>query len=535
MRYRIPITGLIAAGCLVGGVLLGGTDAGRNTLNAVRSAPITWQLGMVKVEYARAQAWKADMESYSGSTPKIIHEQNQRKLVRTMDSLRSKADALRARGANEAIAVAIAWARMRWWLILTGVGAVVSLWGILRRSRRVVRGAVWVAWVVYAVAATWGGLIMLYDAKTEAIFLGGLAALGTGLLALNGLLLLLDSGGQGAATYSGGWNIPNGQGYAPPPPPPGQAQDATQNSAPPKRQAGKPSNALLKEAVEELDAMVGLKDVKEQVRTMIAVAKVEARRRRAGMPPQVRSWHMIFTGPPGTGKTTVARIIGKALAGLGLLPSGHMVETDRSGLVAGYVGQTALKTQEAIERAMGGVLFIDEAYALARGHVAQHDFGAEAVDALVKAMEDHRDRLCVIAAGYEDEMAEFIGMNPGLRSRFGRTIRFRHYTPDEIVEIALRELVRRGFRIDMGGDAGDALRSVVNDAFARKSGNRGAGFIPSGGGGDSAAFVEGDGRWARNLVERIIEAQAVRLSENPNADVREIKNWDVLKGGGHRT
>src|SRR4249919_1432110 len=183
----------------------------------------------------------------------------------------------------------------------------------------------------------------------------------------------------------------------------------------------------------ELDALIGLVPVKAAVRRLIAVQLLNTERRAAGLPEVNASLHVVFTGEPGTGKTTVARIIGRLYGSIGLVSKGHTVEVSRADLVAGYVGQTAMKVQAAVERAVGGVLFIDEAYALSME--GSGEFGAEAVAELVKLMEDHRDDLAVIAAGYPEEMKRFIDSNPGLRSRFTHYIDFRVYSPAELVQV----------------------------------------------------------------------------------------------------
>ena len=231
----------------------------------------------------------------------------------------------------------------------------------------------------------------------------------------------------------------------------------------------------------ELDALVGLAPVKAAVRRLIAVQMLNAQRRAADLPVVSESLHIVFTGSPGTGKTTIARIIARLYGSIGVVSRGQLVECSRADLVAGYVGQTALKVQEVVDRAIGGVLFIDEAYALSEE--GSGEFGAEAVAMLVKLMEDHRDDLAVIVAGYPDEMRQFIDSNPGLRSRFTHTIDFPDFTAPELVQVfegfAAAAKVRLGdgvaerlghqFSLALNvGNFGNAryARSLFEDAYA---------------------------------------------------------------------
>ncbi len=264
-------------------------------------------------------------------------------------------------------------------------------------------------------------------------------------------------------------------------------------------------------ALAELRQMVGLETVKAELDTLVQRLKVEAARHQSGLQVAPLSLHMVFTGPPGVGKTVVARLYGAVLRELGVLQKGHLVETDRAGLVAGYVGQTALKTRDRIDEARDGILFIDEAYTLAGGNGGMDSYGKEAVETLLKAMEDDRDRLVVIVAGYPDEMRQFVASNPGLPSRFGKTLTFDSYTAAELVSITYAMAARDGYRVDP--EAAAALKTF----FFRKS------FAPD----------FGNARTARTLLERAREAQALRIAPllgHAAPDLSTITPEDVEAG-----
>jgi parallel beta-helix repeat protein len=250
------------------------------------------------------------------------------------------------------------------------------------------------------------------------------------------------------------------------------------------RGAAKPHDPL-----DELENLIGLDGVKDQVRTLVNLNQLAQRRQRLGMPVPSMSRHLVFAGPPGTGKTTVARLYGSILAQLGVLPDGHLVEVSRADLVAQVIGGTAIKTTEAFKKALGGVLFVDEAYTLTSGG-SSNDFGTEAVDTLLKLMEDHREEVVVIAAGYSAEMDSFLSSNPGLASRFTRTIEFGNYSVDELVTIT--ESMCRAHAYELGPGTTQALAAHFEAM------EKGATF--------------GNGRAARRVFEEMVDRQAVRLA-----------------------
>jgi hypothetical protein len=260
----------------------------------------------------------------------------------------------------------------------------------------------------------------------------------------------------------------------------------------------------LEELLAELDALVGLAAVKAEVHLVTNLLQVQALRKERGMPIVDASRHLVFTGNPGTGKTTVGRLLARIYRTLGVVDKGHLVETDRAGLVAGYVGQTAIKVTEVFDRARGGLLLVDEAYALARG--GEKDFGMEAIDTLVKLIEDRRDDTVVVVAGYPVEMAEFVNTNPGLRSRFPKTIHFDDYSDDELCAIFAKQCEKAKYELT------EETSATVKRWFAAQL--RTQGF--------------GNGRLARNLFEHTVANQAMRLMKDRPKDAPALSDEHLL-------
>lgn len=262
-----------------------------------------------------------------------------------------------------------------------------------------------------------------------------------------------------------------------------------------------------KKYLDELNSLIGLVNVKKELNSLINFVKLQRLRSQRGLNIPTISLHMVFTGNPGTGKTTVARLMSKILFELGYLSKGHLIETNRVGMVAGYVGQTALKTEEVVRQAVGGVLFIDEAYSL----VSDDDFGQEAIDTLLKLMEDYRDNLVVIVAGYPQLMEKFIASNPGLASRFNKYIEFHDYNREELFQIFEYTCTKNSYRLD--ADAAQILRDFIDKLTAHKD----------------EKF--GNARAMRNIFEQCIAFHANRImsmKEIPD-DLSTLAKSDIIR------
>lgn len=277
------------------------------------------------------------------------------------------------------------------------------------------------------------------------------------------------------------------------------ATESKQHKSSNKNTVGKISSNL-QNTLQSLDDLIGLENVKQQVHSLIKFIQVQQQREKHNLKTTPISYHCVFSGSPGTGKTTVARILAQIYKDLGILKKGHLIETDRAGLVGEYVGQTAVKTNKVINSAVGGVLFIDEAYSLYSE--SSEDYGREAIATLLKRMEDERDNLVVVMAGYTEEMKQFIDLNPGLRSRFNRYIDFTDYSPSELFQIFKRYTEKGDFKLT--SEAENAFRSLFINAYT----NRDRTF--------------GNARFVRNIFEKTIERQSLRVADISEPSVEQL-------------
>lgn len=270
-----------------------------------------------------------------------------------------------------------------------------------------------------------------------------------------------------------------------------EKQDALSPKAPKTQAEKSPEKPDLEKLLKELDSLVGLDKIKQNVRSLINLAKVRKLREEQGMPIPAMSLHLVFMGNPGTGKTTVARLIAQLYYAIGVLSKGQLVEVDRSGLVAGFVGQTAVKTSEAIKKALGGVLFVDEAYSLVAAESA-NDFGHEAIETILKAMEDNRNDFVVIVAGYEELMEDFIASNPGLESRFNRYFVFEDYTGSQLYDIFVS--MCRDNQYELSEDAEKFARKFFSELYELRDENF------------------GNARHVRNVFENMVSVHSDRVA-----------------------